>query len=105
MEHEREEPTRLVTRADPALYRSAPNRRLRLAYVAAAEEHCRRWKDSSDCLMTEDGTLAAAPIALVRGGRRATGRLVGSPGASRPARRHREGRIEHGEVTLVEADR
>ena len=39
---ERERPTEGMSRADPALYWTALNQRLRLAYIARAEERCRR---------------------------------------------------------------
>ena len=42
MQPEREKPTSAMSRADPALYWSALNQRLRLAYIARAEERCRR---------------------------------------------------------------
>jgi hypothetical protein len=39
---ERERPSQGMSRADPALYWTALNQRLRLAYIARAEERCRR---------------------------------------------------------------
>ncbi|MGO9179696.1 MAG: hypothetical protein ACLQBX_15365 [Candidatus Limnocylindrales bacterium] len=39
---EGERPTQPMSRADPALYWTALNQRLRLAYIARAEERCRR---------------------------------------------------------------
>jgi len=39
---ERERPTQPMTHADAGLYWRALNQRLRLAYIARAEERCRR---------------------------------------------------------------